>query len=332
MNVYDIERRTNAAYIQADFRTSETRKRFLVGNVGVRIVGTETWIDGYQEDNLELRPISLKTTYTDVLPSLSIRMRIANRAALTMGAAKVMTHPAFNDLAPGIRVNYADRSGRSGNPYLEPFRATQYLAEVTWAPVRGRRLTANIAYRDVESYFALGEESVEISDDMFLITRPINGEDGYILTAGVKLEQNLRRLHDVLQNWTLFVSYIHNESSTEMRDPYTGKKLPMPNTAERVARVNLDYSKDRFSGRLSYQWRGQSLKASVSESGLSVWNQGAGSLNLNLGWRLNETLQISLDGRNLLAEDQLRTTDNDSQLWRITERYPSIAATLRGKW
>ncbi len=131
---------------------------------------------------------------------------------------------------------------------------------------------------------------------------------------------------------TLFVSYIHNESSTKMRDPYTGKKLPMPNTAEQVARVNLNYSKDRLTGRLSYQWRGQSLKASVSESGLSVWNQGTGSLNLNLGWRLNDKLQISLDGRNLLSEDQLRTTDNDSQLWRFTERYRSISATLRGKW
>lgn len=332
LNVYDIGRHTNAAYVQADFRTSETRKRFLVGNVGVRIVGTDTRINGYQEDQLAIEPISLKNTYTDVLPSLGMRMRIAERAALTLGAARVMTHPAFNDLAPGIRINYADRSGRSGNPHLEPFRATQYLAEVTWAPVRGRRLTANIAYRDVESYFALGEESVEISDDMFLVTRPINGEGGYILSAGVKLKQNLRRLHDALQNWTLFLSYVHNKSSTAMRDPYTGKKLPMPNTAEQVARVDLDYSKNRLTGRMSYQWRGQSLKASVSESGLSVWNQGTGSLNLNLGWRLNEKLRLSLDGRNLLAEDKLRTTDYDAQLWRFTARYRSIAATLRGKW
>ena len=117
-----------------------------------------------------------------------------------------------------------------------------------------------------------------------------------------------------------------------MRDPFTGKKLPMPNTAKQVARLNLNYSKDRFAGKLSYQWRGRSLKASVSESGLSVWNQGVGSLNLNLGWKLSQSLQFSLDGRNLLAEDQLRTTDRDTQLWRITERDRSIAATLRARW
>ena len=117
-----------------------------------------------------------------------------------------------------------------------------------------------------------------------------------------------------------------------MRDPFTGEKLPMPRTAEHFVKTDLAYSKNRFSGKLSYQWRGKSLKSSVSESGLSVWNQPAGSLNLNLGWRLNQKLQISLDARNLLSEDQYQTTDQDTQVWRITERDRTIAATLRAKW
>jgi iron complex outermembrane receptor protein len=332
LNTYDIERRTNAAYVQADFRTSEERQRFMVGNIGLRLVDTDTWIEGYQDNGEGTEPVSLKTSYTDVLPSLGARIRVADRSALSLGAAKVMTHPSFNDLAPGIRVNYADRTGRAGNPYLEPFRADQYLAELTWAPMRGQRLTVNLVYRDVESYFALGEESVEIADEVFLVTRPVNGEDGYILTAGVKLQQNLRRLHRRLQNISVQLSYTHNESSTEMRDPYTGEKLPMPNTAEQVARANLEYSKDRFAGKLTYQWRGRSLKASISDSGLSVWNEGYGSLNFNLGWKLSEALQFSLDGRNLLDEEQVRTTDDKTQLWRITERDRSVNATLRAKW
>jgi iron complex outermembrane receptor protein len=332
LNEYDMERRTLAGYFQAEFRSNQVNNRFVVGNVGVRVVGTETDIAGFQEAGGEPEPVAIKNTYTDVLPSFGARMRVAERTVLSVGAAKVMTHPAFNDLAPGVRVNYADKTGRSGNPYLEPFRADEYMAELTWAPVRGRRFTGNLTYRDVESYFALGEASVDIADDVFLVTRPINGGDGRILTATIKLEQNLRRISRWLQNMTLSLSYTHNDSSADMRDPYTSKKLPLPNTAEQVARVNLDYSKEKFSGRLSYQWRGRSLKASISESGLSVWNQGAGSLNLNMGWRLNDVFQFSLDARNLLEEMQLRTTDLDTQLWRITERDRSISATLRGRW
>ena len=246
--------------------------------------------------------------------------------------AKVMTHPSFNDLAPGIRFNESDKTARSGNPYLEPFRAGQILADLTWVPYCGLRLKANLAYRDVESYFALTEESIEFDGDTYLVTKPINGEDGYIFTAGVGLEQNMGRLNRKLRNFTLSLSYMRNKSGTEMRDPYTDEKLPMPDTAEQVARAELGYGKDNFSGKIYYQWRGKSLKASVSESGLSVWNQPVGSLNLKLGWQLHPALQLSFDARNLLSEDQIRTTDLSTQLWRITERDRSIAVSLRAKW
>jgi len=332
LNVYDIKRQSNAGYLQADFRTSQDKKHFFNGNLGVRVVGTETWIAGFQENEGVLEPVAIKTSYTDILPSLSMRIRVAQRAALTLGAAEVMTQPSFNDLAPGIRLNYADKTARSGNPQLQPFRASQFLAELTWVPARGRRLSGSVIYRDIESYFSLVEESLEVDDDTYLVTRPVNGQEGYILTASVRLEQNLRRLSRRLRNFALSISYIHNKSSTDMRDPYTGDKLPLPNTAEQVFRTDLNYSKNTFTGKLSYQWRGKSLKSSVSKSGLSVWNQPVGSLNLNLACRLNEKLQLSFDARNLLNEEPVQSSDHDTQLWRITERDRSMALTLRAKW
>ncbi len=332
LNEYDMQRQTLAGYVQADFRSMLATDRILVGNIGARFVDTTTEIDGYQGDEGVLEPVTVNTDYTDLLPSLSMRMRIAERAALSLGAARVMTHPSFNDLAPGIRYNYSTKTARAGNPYLEPFRANQYMAELVWAPLRGQRIRANITYRDVESYFALGEESIEIDDDVFLLTRPINGQAGYILSAGVQFDPNLRRILRSLQDFDLVLAYTHNRSGSDMHDPYTGRELPLPNTAEYVAKADLVYSKNTFSGRLSYQWRGQSLKASSSDSGLSVWNRPVGSLNLNLGWQLNKSLQFNLDGRNLLAEDQLQTTDDDGQIWRITERDRMVAATLRARW
>lgn len=332
LNEYDIERRTDAGYVQADFRASLDDKRFMIGNIGARVVNTDTWIDGYQSVGETPEPISLKTRETDILPSASVRMRIAERAALTIGAAKVMTHPSFNDLAPGIRFNHSEKTAKSGNPALEPFRANQFMTEVTWSPERGRRLIAKLVYRDVKSFFVLGEESIEIDDDTFLIMRPVNGDDGSILTSSIKLDQNLRRMTAYLRNFTLSLAYTHNNSRTDLNDPFTGKPLPMPNTAEHVVKTDLSYSKGLFGGKISYQWRGRSLKSSFSESGLSTWNQPVGSLNLNLGWKLNEKLQLSFDARNLLNEEQIQSTDYDRQLLRITERNRSLSATLRARW
>lgn len=331
LNEYDMARRTNAAYLQLDFRADRGEQRFLAGNAGVRVVDTRTRIDGYRQGGESLEPFRQVTDSTDFLPSLVTRIRLVERTVLTVGAARVMTHPAFNDLAPGIRLKYADRTARAGNPDLEPFRANQFLSELTWGG-NGRRVTVNLAWRDVQTYFALGEESIEFEDDVFLVTRPINGQDGSLLTAGVKLDQNLGRLSRRMQGYSVSLRYVHNHGRTEMKDPFTGETLPLPNTAEHVARADLVYGRNRFTGKLSYQWRGESLKASVSESGLSVWNRPSGSLNLNLGWNLGDGIRFNLDGRNLLAEEQLQSTDDDEQLWRITERDRVLAATLSAKW
>ena len=332
LNEYDIEQRSSAVYLQADLRGRLANERVLTGNVGVRIVGTETWIAGFQDNGEGPLPFSLQNDYTDVLPSFGMRMRITDRTRMTIGVAKVMTRPSFNSLAPGNRLNFADKTAKSGNPNLQPFRANQIVTELIWAPAGGSSVSGEIAYRDVKSYFALAEESVEINDDIFLVTRPVNGDNGSILSASIKLDQKLRRIARRMRNFGVTVSYTHNKSRTDMVDSFSGEELPLPNTATDVIKAGLTYSNEALSGKLRYNWRGKSLKSPLSESGLSVWNQPVGSLDLNLGWQLNKNLRVRLDARNLLNEEQLQTTDYSTQLLRISERDRSISASLRAKW
>jgi hypothetical protein len=47
---------------------------------------------------------------------------------------------------------------------------------------------------------------------------------------------------------------------------------------------------------------------------------------------LNDAVRIGLDGRNLLNEEKLLTTDFDGQLVRINEQDRSLAFTVRAKW
>jgi TonB-dependent receptor len=331
-NEYDIEQWSSAGYVQVDFRASLTDDRFLIGDIGARLVGTETRIDGYQDFGEGLESVSLKSSYTDFLPSVNARARIAERASLTLGVARVMTRPAFNNLAPGIRVNYSDKTGKSGNPDLQPFRANQYLAEVAWAPERGRRLTATISYRDVKNYTALGEEEIEIGDDTYLVTRPVNGGNGSILSVAARMNQNLRQMSTQLRYFSVSLSYTSNQSRTDFLDPGSGDTLPIPNTAEQVVKASLNYNKESFAGKLKYNWRGSSLKSSFSESGLAVWNQPAGSLDLNLAWQLKENVRLGFDARNLLNEEKLQTTDFSGQLLRISEQDRAVSVTLRAKW
>jgi hypothetical protein len=47
---------------------------------------------------------------------------------------------------------------------------------------------------------------------------------------------------------------------------------------------------------------------------------------------LNDAVRIGLDGRNLLNEEKLLTTDFDGQLVRINEQDRSVSVNLRAKW
>jgi outer membrane receptor protein involved in Fe transport len=69
-----------------------------------------------------------------------------------------------------------------------------------------------------------------------------------------------------------------------------------------------------------------------SESGLSVWNEPVGRLDLNLAWQLKENARLGFDARNLLNEEKIQTTDYSGQLVRINEQDRSLSVTLRAKW
>lgn len=332
LNEYDVTRRSLAGYVQTDFRARMNRGGSVAGSVGARIVNTDTVIEGFRNDGQGFEPFRQKNTDSEILPSFSMLLRFSKRIELRLGAARVMTYPAFNNLAPGIRINTTDKTAKSGNPDLEPFRADQYLLEVGWTPDFGLVLSGMLIYRNVDRYFARGEESIEIDDATYVVTRPINGYGGSIQTTGVKVSQDLGHLMNTLRHLNLFASYTYNDSSTDMQDPFTGQVLPLPNTAEYVVKAGVSYARQSISGRIQYQRRGASLKSSFSESGFSIWSRPVGNLNLNLQWNVNPSLRLGLDARNLLGDDQAETTDNKRQWIRIIERGRFFSMTARVKW
>ena len=74
------------------------------------------------------------------------------------------------------------------------------------------------------------------------------------ITVAMRIRQNLGRLESSLQNFAFSLAWTHNRSSTDFRDPVSGDRLPMPNTAERVARADLSYNEDGFGARLRYRF------------------------------------------------------------------------------
>jgi outer membrane receptor protein involved in Fe transport len=61
------------------------------------------------------------------------------------------------------------------------------------------------------------------------------------------------------------------------------------------------YEKGPLSARLAYNWRSQYL-ITVSDCcvGLPVWNKAAGYLDASIRYKINDNLELGLEGSNLL--------------------------------
>ncbi len=86
-----------------------------------------------------LTNIERENEYSDFLPSLNVSFEVTPEFIVRFGWAKVMTRPTLSQLGGGLNLNdglaeidvetggfsFGDLGAKSGNPFLEPFRANQ---------------------------------------------------------------------------------------------------------------------------------------------------------------------------------------------------------------
>ena len=140
-----VEEDVFGGYVMANIETEKWR-----GNVGVRVVKTETTSEGAQLSptgsvaNLfgAFDPLSVDSDYTDVLPSLNLTYSINDNTLARFSAAKVITRPDFTDITPRSSLNPGALSGTSGNPDIDPFEANQFDATIEYYPTEDSTFAA----------------------------------------------------------------------------------------------------------------------------------------------------------------------------------------------
>ena len=116
-------------------------------NVGVRVERTELDNRGNlvviieedangpgmpPEDTVMVTPISATNSYTDVLPSASIRFEMRHDVVVRASAFRSVVRPRVEEVA--LRAEIEDNEGVLGNPDLDPFRAWNLDASIAYYP------------------------------------------------------------------------------------------------------------------------------------------------------------------------------------------------------
>ncbi len=280
---FKVTEKTTSAFLMADAGTSSDAYH---ANFGIRIVRTDLTVDGGQTApvittwgtsswngvNSNNVPFSSSRTYTDILPAFNFVINATETQKLRFGAARVVSPQNLMDIGrgnsygytrgadgPGGQPRFKFNGGQSGNPNLDPFRATQF--NMSWENYvsKGGVISVGFFYKAVDNFVTTAAVPTFVNDDfggsIANVNTPVNGGSGKIYGGELAGTYNFESGFGVTGNYTIANSDTTQDTSFE-------KNLPIPGVSHNSLNLTAYYEHAGFSARAAYSWRSSSVNAS----------------------------------------------------------------------
>ncbi|WP_322403928.1 TonB-dependent receptor [Massilia luteola] len=247
--------KTKAAYAQLRFGF-DTLRYPVDGNVGVRVVRTDMSAAGYllfsPPDTSKLPtvpkiaatsdPRSFDNQYTNVLPSLNLRMKASDQLQFRAAFSKGMTRPDFyqmqtyTTLSQNVHTHTdkdtnatildgVDYTGTGvGNPMLKPTRSNNFDLTAEYYFGHGGQLTLALFNKRL-SDIIVGKTSFTTLNDStgqphdFAVTSPVNGATGRASGAEIGYQQYFDKLPGLLSGLGVSANYTYIDSRQDLGKP-----------------------------------------------------------------------------------------------------------------
>jgi TonB-dependent receptor len=142
-----VSEKTNGAYLQLGWDGDVLGMR-VTGNAGVRYVKTDQSSTGFNSGT----EVTVKRSYSDWLPAGNLNLFLTDDLILRGAVAKVITRPSLGSLTPGGSVDQFNYRITSGNPFLNPYRATTFDAALEWCFAPGAIASVALFAKDIKSF------------------------------------------------------------------------------------------------------------------------------------------------------------------------------------
>ena len=281
--------------------------------------GSGEWLPNHFEDS-----------YQDVLPSLNLRLKLTDDLQLRFAASKAIARPSLDQLTANVTLGgdifatvdeetqetVAEEvtafTGSGGNPLLKPMEATQFDASVEWYFAPQGSLTTTLFYKDLKNYLLRGTQTQNLFGQDWQVDSTFNGDKGTVQGFEIGYSQ----FYDELPGWLRGLgmqanfTYVDSEGGSPTAGP-TGDAatvppgLPLEGLSKKSYNVVGLYQRGPVEARIAYNWRQRWLLTTHDGDGKgSVWNDDYGQLDASVFVRINDHLQIGLEGNNLANSTQ----------------------------
>ncbi len=325
-NVRSVEEEDRGGYLMGEFSTELGSIPFS-GNFGVRYVRTKQTATGLSTLTTTTVSTTASRTYDDTLPSFNLVAEITPDFLIRLGAAKVMSRPGLGNLTPGstVAVAGAARTIATGNPDLDPIRATNVDLGFEWYFAEGAMAGVGLFYKDIDTFIQTTRETHPYSfsglpdalligtgaspDSDFTYTKPVNTPGGKLKGVEVNYTQPFTFLPGNWSNLGVQLNYTWVDSQIQYINS-SGQpvlKADLTGLSRNSWNATLFYEGKVFSGRVSATNRDDYLtQVTGTEAGFNLDGYhgmtGTTFIDASIRYAINDKLELSLEGMNLTNE------------------------------
>lgn len=383
-NMYDLEEETTTLYFQTNF-SGEFFDMNYSANAGLRYIKTEYDINQtetgqgntvtysgveYIIDGALGAPSPIGATlntvrsYDDYLPAVNVKLDLTEDMVLRFAYAKTMTSHNTDQLAGGITVNRtlgcglksddgadifcATAANQSGNPYLDPWRSSNFDLSYEWYFSSAGMFNLGLFYMDIESYTERTTEMLPIPDSdgvvrgydlnsgeftgLTPVTTIANGEGGSIEGMEVGIQQGFDFLPGVWGGFGVTANYTYSPSESGSKD-YYGDDTPMADNSEHQSNLALWYERDGIQARIAHNYRSKKFMWITNKDPYQFarYQKPTHYIDASISYELNDAVTFSLQGTNLTEEQQeeyIQWEDNIDKRY-INERRYTVGLQLK---
>ncbi len=342
-NIRGVQETTKGVYFQADFKGDLGGLEYAL-NAGVRYVKTDQSSYGLVSGT----QATVTRDYDDWLPSANLALFPTQNVILRAAVAKVMTRPTLGSLTPGGSADGFNYRVTSGNPFLEPYRATNYDLAAEWYFAPQAVLSLAWFKKDVNSFTqsasitgatftqtglpvsVLNPSSpaalnpAQLSQPIWTLTTTVNGSGakltGWELAAQVPFSaftEGFFKHFGVIANAT----FISSNATFNLQGPAIApggalQNVSVTNTLSNVSKQayngTLYYDDGKFAARVMVSYRGRYHEGASGTGNLLEGYGATTNLDASIRYKVTDWLELSLEGNNLLDTYRYRFTDFDA--------------------
>jgi iron complex outermembrane receptor protein len=290
------------------------------GNVGVRVVRTRQNSTGNLigvpagpdtvNDNAfgVYLPVTVKETYTDILPSANASIDLTPQLVLRLAAGRTMARPDYTDIVPRVNLNPGSLTASGGDPSVEPYRANQADVSLEWYPDRDTLVAGAFFYKDIKSYVtdAISTEifpvqtanpntslctAINLADNLynceFAVNRRANGAGGTNKGFEFQAQRALWGGFGAIVNYTYADAQLDDDGE-------------VPGVSKHAFNATGYFENDFLTARLSYNYRS---KFFITYDRAVPLNQKATkSLDASVSANVTRNVALTFDAINLTEE------------------------------